>query len=78
VRPRENAILTLVSFVGLLRPGKNVAPLMDLAQVRGGTEPIRVGVVGVERIGQGVVDQVSTVQVVRLLPPFGFACSGPL
>jgi predicted homoserine dehydrogenase-like protein len=32
---------------------------MDLAKLRGGTEPIRVGVVGIGRIGQGVVDQVS-------------------
>jgi len=32
---------------------------MDMAELRGGTEPIRVGVVGIGRIGQGVVDQVS-------------------
>ena len=32
---------------------------MDMAELRGGTEPIRVGVFGIGRIGQGVVDQVS-------------------
>src|SRR5256885_14167787 len=40
---------------------------MYLAYLRSRTEPIRVGVVGVGRMGRGVVDQVSTMAGMRLM-----------
>src|SRR5256885_5561257 len=40
---------------------------MYLAELRRRTEPIRVGVVGVGRMGRGVVDQVSTMAGMRLM-----------
>src|SRR3989442_9282398 len=40
---------------------------MYLAELRSRTEPIRVGVVGVGRMGRGVVDQVSTMAGMRLM-----------
>src|SRR2546422_1957429 len=40
---------------------------MYLAELRGRTEPIRVGVVGIGRMGRGVVDQVSTMPGMRLM-----------
>src|SRR5437867_1730340 len=40
---------------------------MYLAELRGRTEPIRVGVVGIGRMGRGVVDQVSTMAGIRVM-----------
>src|SRR2546428_8693610 len=40
---------------------------MCLADLRRRAEPIRVGVVGVGRMGRGVVDQVSTMAGMRLM-----------
>src|SRR2546428_13503060 len=40
---------------------------MCLADLRRRAEPIRVGVVGVGRMGRGVVDQVSTMPGMRLM-----------
>ncbi|TMC82430.1 MAG: NAD(P)-dependent oxidoreductase, partial [Chloroflexi bacterium] len=40
---------------------------MYLAELRGRTEPIRVGVVGIGRMGRGVVDQVSTMAGMRVM-----------
>src|SRR5229473_577591 len=43
-----------------------VCGLMYLAELRGRTEPIRVGVVGIGRMGRGVVDQVSSMPGMRV------------
>ena len=40
---------------------------MYLAELRSRTEPIRVGVVGIGRMGRGVVDQVTTMPGMRLM-----------
>src|SRR6266699_6551683 len=40
---------------------------MYLAELRGRTEPIRVGVVGIGRMGRGVVDQVATMPGMRVM-----------
>ena len=40
---------------------------MYLAELRSRAEPIRVGVVGIGRMGRGVVDQVSTMPGMRLM-----------
>jgi predicted homoserine dehydrogenase-like protein len=40
---------------------------MFLAELRSRTEPIRVGVVGIGRMGRGVVDQVATMQGMRVM-----------
>ena len=40
---------------------------MYLSELRSRTEPIRVGVVGIGRMGRGVVDQVSTMPGMRLM-----------
>src|SRR5207245_2859039 len=42
---------------------------MYLAELRSRAEPIRVGVVGIGRMGRGVVDQVSTMPGMRLMAP---------
>src|SRR2546425_10264731 len=40
---------------------------MYLAELRARTEPIRVGVVGIGRMGRGVVDQVATMPGMRVM-----------
>jgi predicted homoserine dehydrogenase-like protein len=41
---------------------------MYLAELNSRTEPIRVGVVGIGRMGRGVVDQVTTMPCERTAP----------
>src|SRR3989475_13182027 len=40
---------------------------MYLAELRARTEPIRLGVVGIGRMGRGVVDQVATMPGMRVM-----------
>jgi hypothetical protein len=66
----EEPILTpgsLAGQVGIEPAGAYSAPLMYLAELRGRSEPIRVGVVGIGRMGRGVVDQVATMPGMRVM-----------
>src|SRR5260370_41197086 len=48
-----------------VNPHLNSRPVMYLPELRARTEPIRMGVVGIGRMGRGVVDQVATMPGMR-------------
>src|SRR5260370_39924185 len=50
-----------------VNPHLNSRPVMYLPELRARTEPIRMGVVGIGRMGRGVVDQVATMPGMRVM-----------